>query len=51
MNRTAISALCVAACLISVARAKRMRRVVGAFALEQIEHAFDVVERRMRGAA
>ncbi len=51
MNRTAMSALCVAACLISVVRAKHIRGAVGAFALEQIEHMFDMVERRMRGAA
>ncbi len=50
MNRT-MSALCVAACLISVVRAKRMRGAVGAFALEQIERMFDVLEKRIRGAA
>jgi hypothetical protein len=40
MNRVTIGALCVAACVLSVVE----RRALGAFALEQVEHVFDVME-------
>jgi hypothetical protein len=47
MNRAAMGALCVA-CMFSVIRAKRKWGAPGAFALEQIERAFDVVQMRTR---
>jgi hypothetical protein len=43
MNRRAIGALCGLACLVSMMKAKR-RRALSAFALEQLERVFDVVE-------
>jgi hypothetical protein len=44
MNRVAVGAVCIAACLLSLIEAKRARRALGAIALEQMEHLFDVME-------
>jgi len=44
MNRVARGALFVVAFLLSLLGAGRARQSVGAFALEQMEHVFDVVE-------
>ncbi len=51
MNRVALGALCAMACFLSMVRARHMRGSLGGFALEQIEHVFDLMEKRMRGAA
>ncbi len=48
MNRMGMAALCVGACLLSAIRAKRIRGGFGAFALEQMEHVFDIAEKHMR---
>ncbi len=44
MNRVTVGALCVAVWMFSLYEAKRTRRTIGAFALEQMERVFDVVE-------
>jgi len=44
MNRMTVGALCVAVWLLSFYDAKRTRRVIGPFALEQLERVFNVVE-------
>lgn len=44
MNRVVIGALCLAAGVLSVFEARRIRSTLGTFALEQIERVFDVVE-------
>jgi len=44
MNRVVLGALCVAACVLSVMRARRRRAALGAFALEKLEAVFDVLE-------
>ena len=48
MNRVAVGALCVVACLFSVARAGHRWGALGAFALEKVELLFDVAESRVR---
>jgi len=44
MNRVVVGAVCFAACVLSVVRAKRRRAALGAFALEKLEAVFDVLE-------
>ncbi len=50
MNRMAVGALRRVAFMLSVIRAARTRGARGAFALEQMERAFDVAEMHIRSA-
>lgn len=44
MNRMAVGALCVVACVFSVGRTQRRRAALGASVLEKLEAIFDVLE-------
>ncbi len=50
MKRVTVSAVFIAIWMLSLYEAKRTRRTIGTFALEQMERVFDVAENTLHAA-